>query len=322
MSILHITRCFYTPTLKPNQRLIAISLADYADDHGRAFPSLRDIAAKTGYSRRQTQRIVGELEKVGYVEILIPATWNRTPLYQLHPEILVPYERYEEPPLPLPPQDLVREYLEPEKRGNPREETDKTADLNPQVGGEDNLTPREDTSGTQEMTNDAGGEDTGVTRNRHRTVIEPSEDIGDDVSRETSHPENGQIVRFEDETVPDRAPRPRNRAWDALTAIFEYEPEGTEAALWGKLSRAAHESAYEASGDPGLEVMVRADRLLRQWGAKALTPPSLLKHWKRFGSKLGAVTDEEVERVRSAWEQAARRERLAALETRELEEGS
>lgn len=146
--------------------------------------------------------------------------------------------------------------------------------------------------------------------------MEPSEDIGGDVSRETSEPE---IVRFADETTPDRTPRPRNRAWDALTAIFEYEPEGAEAALWGKLAREAHDAAGEGSGDPGLEVMVRADRLLRQWGAKALTPPSLLKHWKRFGSKLGTATDEEVERARTTWEQAARRERLAALEHPQVE---
>ena len=88
ISIRHIAECFYTKSFKTNERAIAIALADYADDFGRCWPSLANIAAKTGYSRRQTSRIVQQLVALGYVEIETDATLTSTPTYRLHPEVL------------------------------------------------------------------------------------------------------------------------------------------------------------------------------------------------------------------------------------------
>lgn len=151
--------------------------------------------------------------------------------------------------------------------------------------------------------------------------MEPSpESGGEDAAEETA----AEIERFTDTTAQTEL-RPRNRAWDALHAIFEYQPEGTEQALWGKLSRRAHESADDpekGSGDPALEVMARAKRLMAQWGAKALTPPSLLKHWDRFGSRLGAITDEEESRLRDEWDRAERRRRMTEADHTQIEGGT
>jgi DNA-binding MarR family transcriptional regulator len=322
MSIQHIARCFYTGTLRPNQRLVAIALADYADDHGRLFPSLKNIAAKTGYSRRQTQRIVQELADLGYVEILVGATWNRTPLYQLHPEALAEPDRSEDIPLPL--HELIGATIS-------AQDTPPRGDTGGAEARGDNLTPPGVTPATPGVTDAAGGVtpatqrgDTGDTLNRHGTVTEPSEETLQVIDAAVAEWQDREAVigeatleRFTDETESDATPaRARNRAWDAMTLVFEYEPEGTEQALWGAISRLAHDAAMaeDGSGDPGWEVTIRAKRLIAQWGAKSLTPPSLKKHWARYGSRLGAVTEKDEDRLKDEWEREQRRLRLQAVE--------
>ena len=279
MSIRHIAECFYTTTLQPNERLIAIALADYADDHGRAFPSLANISAKTGYSRRQTQRLVKQLEKLGYVEILYPAAWNRTPIYQLHPEALARPERITDTPLPLPPAETI-------------DRLDR---------GDDNLTPPHDTGGTKGVTPRAPGGDTGVTLNRHEPSPEPSQPSAEDgegngipIEGEPNLVHGNKIERVADTTATAVEPADRNPAWDALEEVFGYRPEGSEAGLWGKICVRAN-----TLPDPYVEVRTRATRIVAQWGAKSLTPGALHKWWDRFGTPLGAATDADSDRLKA-----------------------
>lgn len=290
MSIRQIGECFYTPTLQPNERLVAIALADFADDHGRAWPSLATIAEKTGYSRRQTQRIVHQLRDLGYVEILIDATWSKTPLYQLHPETLARPERFEDTPLPLHEAETISETLA--RRGGDKMTPHDTGD-----------TPGGDTDGTQGVTPATPGGDTGDTQ----SVIEPSVDP----SEEPSSEEPGIALEvLRDTFEPERAPRPRNPGWDALTDVFGYDPEETgERTLWGQLAARAN-----AEPDPDLAIKGRATVIIREWGTKALTAASLKKHWQRAGSQIAQATEADADRLRDASEQARRRERLAALE--------
>lgn len=288
MSIRHIAQCFYTTSLRPNQRLVAIALADYADDHGRAFPSLGNIARKTGYSRRQTQRIVQELTSLGYVEILIEATWNRTPLYQLHPEKLAGGDNMTPPdqPLPLPPQDMIAAVQTPTEHLIVTVD-EKGASVEIAVPRGDTSDAGGDTSGTQEVTPAAQGGDTGDTQ----TVMEPSPNHQEppsgegEVSRET--PE--RLV----DTTTDIEPRPRNLGWDALVEVFGYSPEGKgERALYGQVAAKAN-----LEPDPVLAVYTRARALIAQWGAKALTVTSLNKWWDRFGTPLGQATERDSEKI-------------------------
>jgi DNA-binding MarR family transcriptional regulator len=298
MSIRQIGECFYTPTLAPNERLVAIALADFADDHGRAWPSLKTIAEKTGYSRRQTQRIVHQLQEKGYVEIIIEANWNRTPLYQLHPENLKTREAPTEAPLPF--HEDAQEALD--RRG------DK---MTPPDTGD---TPGDDTGDQEGMTPTTRGDDTGDTQ----TVIEPSDEPPPEpsVAPLPAIVEGEEhIERFTDATVSRETPRPRNPGWDALTDVFGYDPEETgERTLWGRLAARAN-----AEPDPDAAVKERARRIIAQWGVGKLTPASLNKWWQRFGTPLGAATDQDAEAMREAHEREQRRQRMGAAQ---LEEGT
>ncbi len=277
MSIHQMAACWYTTSLAPNERLVALALADFADDHGRCWPSLTTIGHKIGYSRRNTRRIVKTLRDIGYVDILIKASPRRTPLYQLHPEILVyPEPEVLEPPLPMPP---------PER-------------------GEDSPDPPEGTP--QALRGDSPDP---------LSVSEPSEnhqEVLGEMREDNLSPL--PLERFEDDTLvaDGLIPRPRNIGWDALTEVFGYDPEEEgEQTLWGKLAAKANDT-----DDPHAAVRGRALALISQWGAKALTAPSLLKHWQRFGTAIGSATDADVEELQI---KADRARRLRQAETKELE---
>lgn len=54
--------------LPPNERYVLLAYADHADHYGKnIYPAIRTVAAKTGYSERQVQRITGQLETKGYL---------------------------------------------------------------------------------------------------------------------------------------------------------------------------------------------------------------------------------------------------------------
>lgn len=49
-------------SLRSNQKLVLLALADFSDDAGVCWPSLTTLATKCQLSRRAIQRIVRELE--------------------------------------------------------------------------------------------------------------------------------------------------------------------------------------------------------------------------------------------------------------------
>ena len=51
--------------LKPTAKLVLMSLADAADDHGVCWPSVPTLARKCCISTRTVQRIIGELVDAG-----------------------------------------------------------------------------------------------------------------------------------------------------------------------------------------------------------------------------------------------------------------
>ncbi len=292
--------CWYTTSLAPNERLVALALADFADDHGRCWPSLTTIGQKIGYSRRNTRRIVKTLRNIGYVDILIKAGPRRTPLYQLHPELLeYPEKEMLEPPLPMPPPER-EDFVEggPVPYAAPRE---------------DSLSPLgEDTGDPSEGTPPAVREDSGDPL----SVIEPPEEPPEDSGGEDNLSPL-PLERFEDDLIADgQIPRPRNLGWDALTELFGYDPEEEgEQTLWGKLAAKANEEQ-----DPHEAVRGRALALVGQWGAKSLTAPSLLKHWQRFGTAIGSATDGDVEELQIKADRARRLRRAEATEAGTLTE--
>ena len=50
-------------------KLVALVLANYANEKGLAWPSIESLAEKTGLSTRQIQRLVPQIEKAGLLRI-------------------------------------------------------------------------------------------------------------------------------------------------------------------------------------------------------------------------------------------------------------
>lgn len=83
MSVLASTWA-WQQAITPNLKLVLVALADHAHDDGSgAYPSKALLSAKTGYSERQVQRILGELVGAGVIRALVGATRYRPTEYAL-----------------------------------------------------------------------------------------------------------------------------------------------------------------------------------------------------------------------------------------------
>ena len=76
--------------LSSTQKLVLLSLADWANDEGLCWPSIDRLAIKTSMAGRSVQRIIRDLESMGFVrrdEVLGKGNryWISIPLTECHP---------------------------------------------------------------------------------------------------------------------------------------------------------------------------------------------------------------------------------------------
>jgi len=76
--------------LSSTQKLVLLSLADWANDEGLCWPSIDRLAIKTSMAGRSVQRIIRDLESMGFVrrdEVLGKGNryWVLIPLTECHP---------------------------------------------------------------------------------------------------------------------------------------------------------------------------------------------------------------------------------------------
>lgn len=60
---------FETSQMRGNERLVALALADNADDHGRCWPSVARIATKARVSRATVKRATQHMRTLGELEV-------------------------------------------------------------------------------------------------------------------------------------------------------------------------------------------------------------------------------------------------------------
>jgi hypothetical protein len=74
------------PTYTGNERLMLLAIADSADDDGRCFPVIEDLAKKCAVSVRTAQSILGKLEEDGVLTVShgIETGHGKTNLYVLN----------------------------------------------------------------------------------------------------------------------------------------------------------------------------------------------------------------------------------------------
>jgi hypothetical protein len=65
-----------------NVKFVALTLANYANGKGSAWPSVETLAQTTGLSKRQIQRILPQIEKAGLLKITTGGGRKRTHRYQ------------------------------------------------------------------------------------------------------------------------------------------------------------------------------------------------------------------------------------------------
>jgi hypothetical protein len=65
MSIYAMTLVWRVTDLNQSQTLVALAIADHANDEGFCWPSIKTLATKSRLSERQVQRIIRELEDGG-----------------------------------------------------------------------------------------------------------------------------------------------------------------------------------------------------------------------------------------------------------------
>jgi len=90
MSIKIMTAVWDRKDLSSTQKLVLLSLADWANDEGLCWPSIDRLAIKTSMAGRSVQRIIRDLESMGFVrrdEVLGKGNryWISIPLTECHP---------------------------------------------------------------------------------------------------------------------------------------------------------------------------------------------------------------------------------------------
>ena len=73
---------FDNPSVRGTVKLVALTLANYANEKGIAWPSVETLAKKTGISTRQIQRILPKIEEAGLLKITTGGGRTQTHRYQ------------------------------------------------------------------------------------------------------------------------------------------------------------------------------------------------------------------------------------------------
>ncbi len=74
--------------LRGNDMLLLLALADYANDQGECWPSVRTLAGRTGLSERTVYRILARAARAGYIIVIPGGGKGRSNRYKLMLEVL------------------------------------------------------------------------------------------------------------------------------------------------------------------------------------------------------------------------------------------
>lgn len=90
MSIRVMTRVWDHSKSRNGERLVLLAIADFADDHGRAFPSVASLRAKSAMSERGVQQAIARLQEIGELCVEIGAGPHGVNVYWVKLSALVP----------------------------------------------------------------------------------------------------------------------------------------------------------------------------------------------------------------------------------------
>lgn len=82
-----MTNVWERTDLSQSETLVALALADHADDDGECWPSLERIAVKARLKKRQTQRVIQRLEELGVIQVERAVGRRNTNCYRFHDQL-------------------------------------------------------------------------------------------------------------------------------------------------------------------------------------------------------------------------------------------
>lgn len=85
MSVRMLSAVLERSRAKAGALLVLISLADWADDDGWCFPSVKRLAWKARLTERATQYAISDLVEIGELEVIPNRGRNGTNLYRVKP---------------------------------------------------------------------------------------------------------------------------------------------------------------------------------------------------------------------------------------------
>ena len=83
MSIRTMSHVWEHSQQKGASLLLLLAIADYANDDGRAWPSIATLANKIRMSERNTQRLLQRLSRCGEIEIEVNSGQNGVNVYRV-----------------------------------------------------------------------------------------------------------------------------------------------------------------------------------------------------------------------------------------------
>ena len=83
VSVSVMTRVWASSRASKGQLLVLLAIADFADDDGRAWPSVCTLAKKARLSERETQYVLRQLEEMGELRVLHNEGPKGCNLYQI-----------------------------------------------------------------------------------------------------------------------------------------------------------------------------------------------------------------------------------------------
>jgi len=74
--------------LRGNDMLLLLALADYANDHGECWPSVRTLAARMGLCERTIYKLISRAVRAGYITVVSGGGKGRSNRYRLMLEVI------------------------------------------------------------------------------------------------------------------------------------------------------------------------------------------------------------------------------------------
>lgn len=283
----------YNTTLSTNEKAVLGAYADHANPDGTSiYPGEPYMVVKTSLSKSSVRRITGILKKTGLLRQTKRGHTGQRAEYEIDVALL------EHIQIGRPPRGS-----HPDTHYEMRDQAPKwvpdTAEWVPENAERvSEATGVGTTSSTPNVTEPSEPSEPSLAE----TIAQNACDLAEYIYTE-SH--LCQVDAWCDKPASHNGSH-QNPFWDALVALFGYQPSGNEAGIWGKIAAKARETKDLDA------IAIRAALYLITWPQAALTPSALEKHFDWLGSQIAQMSEDDRTALAARIQRQARKDAIAA----------